>query len=454
MAIISKIQKHAYILVAIIAIALLTFLFEYINPNLNALRNGANFIGKVNGETLKYEQYKTEFDAKEKELRASKGGKNPSEQELEAIKNQIWGNFLVTNVITKTMSKLGLETSPAELVEITTGQNIDPSLMQIPAFKNQMGQYDPMLFKNFLKTLNQDEPNTPPGARRKQWVEFENQIKSNRKMTKFNSLIENAMYVPKWLNDYETKLFATTADLNYVVMPYSAVDVDKLNYEKKELEDYFSIHKNKYIPEQPTVKISNVVFKLQPSFEDSVEIMNKFAVKIEDMRTAKNDTSFFKAYGDKGFDIYFYKRDELVANPQVEQLFATSAGGIVGPYMTKDNVNAIKVLSRRNISDSVFVQPITISFKDVMQSQEGINKRLKLVDSIFKMLDTFNMDFNQIAGQYSADRGQAPAMWIARSENTWNPEVFFYGGTKRYFKSPSDREGVVRSSFNSVCAIH
>lgn len=444
MAIISKIQKHAYILVAIIAIALLTFLFEYINPNLSALRGGANYIGKVNGTSLEYESYKKLYDAKEKDLRASRNGQNPSEADLENIKNQIWGNFLVENVITKSMDNLGLGTSPAELVEMTTGQNIDPSLQQIPAFKNQNGQYDPILFKNFLKTLKQDDPSTPKGTRMNQWLEFENQMKNNRKMAKFNSLIDNGMYVPKWLNDYETKVFGTTADINYVVLPTSTVDIEKIKYESKELEEYFTKNKAKYTPESPTVKASSVAFMLTPSTTDSIEIMNKFSVKMEDMRNAKNDTAFFKAYGDKGYDLYYYKRDELATNPQAEQIFGTPAGGIIGPFLTKDNVNAVKVLSRRNISDSVFVQPLTISFRDVMQNQEGVNARLKLVDSIFRMLDTLNMDFNQIAAQYSADRGQTPPMWISRAENVWNPEVFFLGGSKRYFKSPSDKEGVVR----------
>lgn len=444
MAIISKIQKHAYILVAIIAIALLTFLFEYINPNLSALRNGATYIGKINGNTLSYDDYKKEYDTKEKDLRMAKGGQNPTETELENIKNQIWANFLVDNVVNKSMESLGLGVSPSELVEMTTGQYIDPSLQQIQAFKNQMGQYDPILFKNFLKTLKQDDPSMPRGARMKQWLDFEKQMKNNRRMAKFNSLVENGMYVPKWLSDYETKTFSTTADLNFVVLPLTTVDMEKMKVDQKELEEFFNSNKGKFTPETPTVKLSQVAFKLAPSAADSMEIMNKFALKMEDMRNAKNDTAFFKAYGDKGYDLYYYKREELASNPQVNQIFETPAGGIVGPFMTKDNVNAVKILSKKNISDSVFVVPLTISFRDVMQNQEAMNTRLKLVDSIFKMLDTLNMDFNQVAAQYSADRGQTAPMWISRAENAWNPDVFFLGGSKQYFKSPSDKEGVIR----------
>lgn len=444
MAIISQIQRFKYILVGLIGLCILTFLFEVINPNLNALTSGSTNIGEVNGEALKYEDYKSEYDAAEKDLRLSKNGQNPSEDELDAVKNQIWSKFLVKNVIDKSMDKLGLGVSPAELVEITTGQHIDPNLQNIPAFKNQMGQYDPMLFKNFLKTLNQDDPSLPPGTRKKQWLEFEKQVVANRKISKFNSLISNALYVPKWLNDYETKNFGTSADINYVVLPPTAVDAEKIKVEKSDVETYFKENKNKYAQPIPTVKLATVSFPLVPSSTDSADIYSKFMVKMEDMRNAKNDTAFFKAYGDKGFDQYYYKQDELASNPAVNEIFAASTGSIIGPFRNDDNVNAVKVIGRRNIADSVFVIPLTISFRDVGQNQAAFNARLKLVDSVFKMLDTLNMDFAQVASQFSADRGQTQPMWISRADNTWNLEVFFLGGNKRYFKSPSDREGVVR----------
>jgi peptidyl-prolyl cis-trans isomerase D len=433
MAIITSIQKHAYILVAIIAICILTFLFEVINPNLNALTSD-NSVGTVNGKTLEYDEYKKMFDDREKELRATKGGQNPTEDELFGIKNQIWSNFVLENVVTKNLEKLGIGVSGAELVEITTGQYIDQQIKQIPAFTGANGQYDPILFKNFMKTISMDK------EREKSWLEFESQLKANRKLTKFNAIIENGMYVPKWLGDYESKVYNTTADVNYVMVPVTPADIEKVKYDDAELETYFKENKMKFAPDVPAAKLSLIAFPLTPSIADSIEIMNKFTSKISEMSMAKNDTAFFKAYGDKGYDLNFYQENELASNPAASQIFAAPSGSIVGPYRTKDNVNAVKILNKKNISDSVLVQAITISFKDILQNQQAITARMKLVDSIFKMLDTLNMDYNAIAQQFSADRGQAAPMWITRAENTWNPEVFFFGGTRKYFKSPSQQD--------------
>lgn len=444
MKIISKIQQHAYILVAVIAIALITFLFEFINPNFNLLKNGGNYIGKVNGQTLDYEQYKTEFDSKEKDLKLQKGSQNLSEQEINDLRNQIWAQFLLKNIVTKNMDKLGLDISPGEMREITKGQNIDPSLKQIPAFLNQMGQYDPILFENFMKTLKQDDPSTPPGTREKQWLEFEKQILTNRKISKFNSIIENGLYVPKWMSDYDTKMYGTNTDISYVSLPYTTVDVSKIKYEKSDLEKYFNENKNKFVPITPSVKLAVVSFPLTPSFNDSVEIFNKFSTKVAEMSASTNDTAFFRAYGDKGYDVNYYKMSDLGQHPKLSEMFTAPAKSIIPPYIDKNNVKSFKILNRKNISDSVFVKAITISFQDVAQSQDGQLKRLKLIDSIFRMVDTLNMDFDQIAAKYSADRGQNPPMWITKSENMWDPEIFIHGGVRKHFKSPSQREGVIR----------
>jgi peptidyl-prolyl cis-trans isomerase D len=444
MAIISKIQKHAYILVGIIALCIITFLYETINPNLNMLRSSSSFIGKVNGETLEYEQFKKELETKEQEMRVQKGVQTLTEQETTEIKNQIWGQFLMKNIVMSNMNKLGLAISPKEIVEITKGKNIDPSLMQIPAFSNQSGQYDPMLFTQFINNIKQDDPSTPPGTREKQWLAFENQMLDNRKISKFNAILENGLYVPKWMSDYDSKMFSTNTNISYVTLPYSTVDMNTMKYEKSEVETYFNENKNKYVSATPSVKLSLVAIPLVPSTADSIEIFTKFNTKLAAMTASTNDTNYFRAYGDKGYDMNYYQVADLGQHPKMSEMFSAAPRSIIGPYIDKDNVKAFKILGRKNISDSVFVKAITISFQDVAQSQDGQMKRLKLVDSIFKMVDTLNMDFDQVAAKYSADRGQTPPNWITKAEKMWDPEIFINGGTQKYFKSPSQREGVIR----------
>jgi len=444
MKIISTIQKRAYIIFGIIGFCIIAFLYQDISPNLSNMSARDNYIGKVNGATLEYEDYKKEYDKRETELKLQKGGQSLSEEESTQLRDQIFSQFIKKNTLTKMLSNLGIAISDKEILEITRGQNIDPAFMQIPAFKNQMGQFDVMAFENFLKTISQDEPGTPPGTRKRQWESFAEEVLENRKINKFNQIVENALYVPKWMSDFDIKLFGSSSDIKYVAVPYSTIDVDKIKCEKSELQDYFDKNKFKFTALVPTVKLAIVSFELKPSSTDSAQILAKFNTRVEEMRTSTNDTAFFRAYGDNGgFNTNFYTADQLGENPRISEMFAAAPRSIVGPYIEKDNVKAFRVLSKKNIADSVLVKTITISFQDV-KTQEGQMQRYKLIDSIFYMVDTLNMDFDQLAAKYSADRGQSPPTILARADKSLNPEIFWHGGTTKHFKTMAEKEGAIK----------
>lgn len=192
------------------------------------------------------------------------------------------------------------------------------------------------------------------------------------------------------------------------------------------------------------MQIAVASFDLKPSLADSAQIFTKINARIEEMRTATNDTSFFRAYGDNGgYNTNFYSADQLGDHPRISEMFAAAPRAIVGPYIDKDNVKAFRVLSKKNIADSVLVKTITISFQDV-KTQEAQMQRYKLIDSIFKMVDTLNMDFDQVAAKYSADRGQSPPTVLARADKSLNSEIFWHGATTRHFKTIAEKEGAIK----------
>jgi peptidyl-prolyl cis-trans isomerase D len=444
MAVISKIQKHSYILVGLIAIALISFLFMDISGNASLISQGMNYVGKVNGEKLGYEAFDDEYKNLETSYVQMKGGQALTDVEQQSLKNQIWNNFVNEQVIGKTFEDLGIFVSAKEMIELTMGQNADENIKNVPAFKNAQGQFDPMLVANYIKSLNQDEPNTAPGTKRKQWLEFEKGIKEGRKMQKFNSLISNAMYLPSWMNDFEMSLFDKKVSMNYVYVPFTSINDKDVKITDEELKSYFEKFKNKFSSPQEIVSVNYAVFPLKASIQDSLELITKFMSRIEEMKTTTNDTNFMRSYADKGYDANFYKKEDLAKYSNAEAILAAAQKTVVGPFIDKDNFKAVKILAKRNISDSVKVREIVISFQDAMQSQEAVAKRMKLVDSVFKALDTLNQNFDQVAAAFSADKGQSPARWIYKQQNMWPSDIFNDGGTKTYFKAISEKEAMVR----------
>jgi peptidyl-prolyl cis-trans isomerase D len=443
MAIIGSIQKHAYITATVIAAALILFLVEIVSPNMNILTRDNAFVGKVNGETFHTEEFEAKYKEKEQEYVAMKGGQALTDVEQFSLKNQIWSEFLTENVINKGLEKMGLAVTGAEIAEFIMGENADQNFKSAPAFQNAQGQFDPSLVAMYIKNLDKDDPNTPKGSKRKQWTQMEKQIKQNRLLTKFQSLVQNSSYVPKWLTTYETNNYTKAADINYVFVPYASVNDKDIKTTDEDLKKYFEENIAKFKLPSPMVKSTYAVFPLKPSNADSVELITKFQAKVEQMRTATNDTTFFKAEGDRGYDAMFYKKSDLTRYTNVDTIFGAGERSIVGPFIAKESFKAVKILKKKNISDSVKVRAITISFADV-KDQGAYDKKLKLVDSVFKMLDTLNMSFDMVAANFSADKGQTPAFWISTAEKAWNPEIFFHGGSHKYFKSPSQQEGAMK----------
>lgn len=443
MKVISTIQKRAYIIFGIIAFCIIAFLYQDISPNMSNIAASNNYVGEVNGEKLSYDEYKKEYDKKEAELKLQKNGQTLSEEDATQLRTQIYSNFLKENTISTILDKLGITISDKERVEMTTGQNIDPALQQIPAFRNQMGQFDPMLFRSFVKTINQDEPGTPKGSREKQWNAFIDEVVYNRKVNKFNQLFTNGLYVPKWQSDYDIKLFGTNADIKYVAVPYSSIDVEKIKLETSDYQEYFDKNKYRFTANTPTIKLAVSAFELKPSTADSADIFAKFNARIEEMRSSTNDTNFFRAFGDNGgYNTTFYSAEQIGDHPKIAEMYSAPARSIIGPYIDKNDVKAFRILAKKNIADSVLVKSIIISFQDV-KTQEGQLQKYKLIDSIFKMVDTLNMDFDQIAAQYSADKGQNPPTWVVRSDKSINPEIFWHGATTKHFKSADQSQGAI-----------
>ena len=76
MKIISTIQKRAYIIFGVIGFCIIAFLYQDISPNLSNMAARDNYIGKINGETLEYDDYRKEYDKRETEMKAQKGGQS------------------------------------------------------------------------------------------------------------------------------------------------------------------------------------------------------------------------------------------------------------------------------------------------------------------------------------------------------------------------------------------
>ncbi|MCU0329195.1 MAG: SurA N-terminal domain-containing protein [Chitinophagales bacterium] len=442
MAIISTIQRFSFLLVTLISIALILFLVELVLPNMNILSYDDDVLA-VNGQNLNMDDFNKTFNKKVQEIKEYNPQLNLTPEMEDMIRKQIWDEFLQKNTLIKEIENLGIKVSDEELKELTIGKFVSEDIRQIPDFQTN-GAFDPNKLIQFVKTLDMDNPGTKPGTKRKQWLEFEQNIKNTQKIVKFGNLVSQGMYMPKWFMEYEMKPFKQTANVDVAMIPYSLADKSKIDTSDTKLEAYFEKNKKSfYLPNQTYAKLKLVNIPLKPTSADSVEIFQSVNEKLEALKSSNNDTTYFTKYGSSGFNTTFLRKEQLSSLSKAEELLSASKGSIVGPHIEGNKVLFHKIINKRNISDSVRVKMMSVSFQEALkaQNQELIKQRRKFVDSVFKLVDTLNQNFDQVA-RFVNQSPDVPELWIYRASNEFPSEVF--DGEKKNFQVSSDRDGSMR----------
>ena len=158
MALISKIREKTGLAVGIIAFGLILFLVggDILGPNSVILGKNKAEVGEIAGQKISHQEYIQQIE----ELKYNYSlnfGRNPSENEMIAIRQQAWDYLIVKKAFQKEYDELGLSVTEEELVDMVQGKNIHPDLVQ--AFTNpETGQFDREQIVIYLQQINQMPP--------------------------------------------------------------------------------------------------------------------------------------------------------------------------------------------------------------------------------------------------------------------------------------------------------
>ncbi len=170
MGIIGSIRKHSWVAVAIVGIAILAFILGDLTKN----RGGIPDVGKVDGATMTSQRYNELLTEAEDNYKMQyQVAQVPSEIEMQ-LRDQVWQQFVEETLLGEQMSKLGMTVSAAELNDMYVGQFIHPAVRQ--SFTDpQTGVYDIQQVNYWIENFNNIDT-----MRRRQWVEMEKAVKTDR----------------------------------------------------------------------------------------------------------------------------------------------------------------------------------------------------------------------------------------------------------------------------------
>jgi peptidyl-prolyl cis-trans isomerase D len=397
-------ERYAKWAVIAIALALLGFILtDYFQAKNRMGPGNSSTLGTVNGKKIDYVSFETKLKARDDQQQAA--AQQQQQEYTEVQKHQtaegLWNQEVEEIIMTSQFKKVGIEVGKKEFNDYLFGQNPPQDLKQ--RFSDQQGNYDGAAAQNAINQLRR----SPKQVDRDQLDAYLAAMEYNRKMEKYNSILTNSVYYPKWYVEKQNTEAAGLAKISFVSYPYSKISDSTIKISDSEIEEYVNKHKDQF-KQTESRSIAYTIFDAAPSAADSAETRKNVADLKAEFAADTLPVKFLARYGSsmQYFDGYFGKAQILV--PAKDSIFALSKGAVYGPYLDNHTYVLAKLIDTKPMPDSVKTRHILIGTFNPQTNQQILDDSTakKRIDSI-ELAIKGGARFDSLAVKYSTDQGTA-----------------------------------------------
>ncbi|RYZ20374.1 MAG: peptidylprolyl isomerase [Chitinophagaceae bacterium] len=438
-------DKYARIAVIAIAVSLIGFiLMDALTGRSNIFSSNSTVIGSINGKKIEYVDFEKKIKQQEEQMAAQ--GMNTGDNRQQLVE-QVWMGEINDVVMGDQYEKLGLAVTTREINDFLFGSNPPADLKQ--RFTDSTGVYNGAAAQ---QAINQLKKSGKP-EEKEQLANYVKYLRSSRELEKYNSLLTNSIYMPKWFIEKQTADNALISKAAYVSVPYASIADSSVKVSNNEISSYLNNHRTEFEAKTESRSIAYVLFPAVPSSADSAAARNALLELKPAFDTAKNYQRFLAA---NQSTLPFY--DGLVSKNAIQQvnkdsILAQPVGTTFGPYLDPAQGGAAFVLSRileaRSIADTVNVRHILIgTVKRDPQSGQSFPVRddstaRKLADSVRSLLAA-GQSFDSLVTKFSDDDGSKEKGGLYEDVTTGR----MVGPFNDYaFTAPVGQVGVVKTDF-------
>ncbi|MGK6343177.1 SurA N-terminal domain-containing protein [Chryseobacterium sp. DT-3] len=439
MAILGQIRSKPWLLMGVIALALLAFL---VNPDSIDKVFGKNpdVLGKVNGEKVTREEFNDQLFVLQQQ--AEQQGRPKT-----GLEEQAWQLLVQSKLIKQQFEKLGFEMTDDYFWNQI---QYDQMFAQNQQFFDEKGNFKTQELKKEIETLK----NTNPEGYN-QWLKTRKTVEYRLMARQVFTNISAGITTGKKEAEEIMKQRDQLADIDFVKIDYAAyLQKTKINVTTADLENYIKQHPVMFKAE-PSRNIGIVYFPSKPSPADDAaaqkEINKLFSGGTdasggtENFQNTKNDSMFVMANSDMPFNNQYAAPAQL---PQaIQGQIATAAiGQTFGPYKEQNFYVASKLLDKKT-SDSTLSRHILIAFKGspagegVTRSKEQAKKLADSIGAIVKATPAKFTEFIKMSNDPNS-AAQGGSLGWTTPETPFVPEFLTY-----LANNPKGATGVVETQF-------
>lgn len=431
--VLQKIQNQTGCLLLVIGIAMLAFvLTDLVSSGSSIFSSNDNVVGVIDDEPVNYDEFNRTYEGLKLQLQQNNPGFVIDENIAKQYQNQAWNMIVESRVIEPQYEMLALTVGPAELEDLTIGDNTHPQIQQ--SFRDpETNQFDKQRLIRFLK----EDINTNPDALQS-WNSFQEQFTAGLIAQKYNTLVLSSIYVTDIEAARVDQEELQTKNATVVNLPYSEYQDSTLSVSDQEIARYIKNHPIKY-EKKASRDIEFIRLDVVPSKEDSADMLfqaNEIATKFAE---TKDDSAFVSIMNSETpYDNRFQQRGSFPASIE-DDIFSANVGDIVGPYQENGTYSVYKITGEGTDSvDAVRGSHVFINVAgtDTVKAERDARQ---LIAQINSGVTTFEAEANK--KNYDASRGKGGDMgWIKRDSKSYPKRL-----VKRLFNVRPNQYVVVRS---------
>lgn len=325
-------DKMGVVLVIFIFVALAAFILGELLTNNSVIFN-QNEVGEINGHSISIQ----EFQGVVEERRANyilNFQREPGEREMMTLRQQAWELLIARYAIAPEYEKVGVKVTEEEVVDMISGNNVDPNIRQ--AFTNpETGEFD----RNMLSMQLNELRRLPFGSQgRIQWDLFLRDLQPGRERIKYENLLLKTNYVTQAEAAREYHLQTDVAEIKYVYVPYYSVG-DSAEVTEAAVKAYYDKNREKFKTEHVR-DVKYVVFPLAASAEDSLQFRQDMEAVAKELAETQEDSvyaiSTLTAEG--SYETYNVSNlPEFIPQEELRE------GNVIGPVLDGDTYKVAKI---------------------------------------------------------------------------------------------------------------
>ncbi|PVV58618.1 peptidylprolyl isomerase [Chryseobacterium sp. HMWF035] len=439
MAILGQIRSRPWLLMGVIALALLAFL---VNPDSIDKVFGKNpdVLGKVNGEKITREEFNDQLFVLQQQAEQQGQPKN-------GLEEQAWQLLVQSKLIKQQFEKMGFEMTDDYFWNQI---QYDQMFAQQKQFFDEKGNFKTQELKKQIEDM---KAASPEGYN--QWLKTRKSIEYRLMARQVFANVSTGITTGKKEAEELMRERDQLADIDFVKVDYAAyLQKNNIKVTTEDLTNYIKQHPIMFKAEESR-NIGIVYFPSQPSPADDAaaqkEINKLFSVGSdasggsENFQNTKNDSMFIMANSDMPFNPQYLKPNQLPQTIQA-QLPTAAIGQTFGPYKEQNFYVVSKLLDKKT-SDSTLSRHILIAFKGspagegVTRSKEQAKKLADSIGAIVKANPGKFTEFLKLSNDPNS-AAQGGSLGWTTPETPFVPEFLKY-----LSENPKGATGVVETQF-------